>query len=256
MLSLLTNGQTMIDLPWYRRMTWWAYRLDYVEKGVPLWKALLRYKASEDREEAWATWHTRDEPYPEYHSLVSSNVQDRVHPNDDGFYKWKNTRKHMPIIDLDVPHEYVQTSYDAEKGIQHAHLYLNTPISRWRWWALMVGLYVSGNIEKGFFWWSLRRGGNFVRPKGVKKPEMPQAEAQVLVDQLYDEWVMATAIGKKLNIDSREVSIEYVKDKIVVTVRLPEGGLGDFGAHDRVVSTLQEMGVWRPKEVIITRGEL
>lgn len=72
----------------------------------------------------------------------------------------------VPIIDLDYPHAYIPS---ASPG--HGHLYLNVPISRWRWWVLMIGLRVGGVIEKGFFVWSLRRGGNFTRLPGAVKSD-------------------------------------------------------------------------------------
>jgi hypothetical protein len=72
--------------------------------------------------------------------------------------------QHMPIIDLDFPHQYVPSTQEG-----HGHLYLNVPISRWRWHALMWGLFLGNQIELGYFVWSLRRGGNFVRTETTKK---------------------------------------------------------------------------------------
>jgi hypothetical protein len=71
---------------------------------------------------------------------------------------------HAPIIDLDFPHIYVPSTTPG-----HGHLYLNRPIPRWRMFIMLWGLYMGGVIEKGFFLWSLRRGGTFVRRPGVKK---------------------------------------------------------------------------------------
>lgn len=72
--------------------------------------------------------------------------------------------KQMPIIDLDFPHHIVKSSTDG-----HHHLYIDIPMSRWRWFLLMTGLYASGVIEMGFYVWSLRRGANFVRVDGIRK---------------------------------------------------------------------------------------
>ena len=74
---------------------------------------------------------------------------------------------HMPILDLDFDHKYVPSSTPG-----HGHLYLNVPVSKARWIALMIGLYAGGVIQKGYFWWSLRRGANFVRPVGVYKDNL------------------------------------------------------------------------------------
>lgn len=72
--------------------------------------------------------------------------------------------RHAPIIDLDFPHRYVPSSTEG-----HAHLYLDVPVSRWRWIVLMWGLYMGGVIQKGYFWWSIRRGANFARTPWAKK---------------------------------------------------------------------------------------
>ena len=127
-----------------KRKYWFGPRLEYVAPE-PFWKSLLKYRAELDRV------YLEEERIPGA-NLISSNVE--------------GTRsQQMPIIDLDVPHLYTETS----EG--HAHLYLNTPTTRWRWWVLMTGLYLTGNIEKGFFYWSMRRGANFVRPVGVRKDQ-------------------------------------------------------------------------------------
>lgn len=75
--------------------------------------------------------------------------------------------KHLPVLDLDFPHRYVPSTTPG-----HGHLYLDAEeLPRWRWWALMAGLYLGKQIEMGFFAWSLRRGANFVRTEEVKKSE-------------------------------------------------------------------------------------
>lgn len=118
--------------------TWRAPDLGIVDE--PMFMSLVKYRAEEDRREAVG----------DDYNLVSSHVP--------------GTRKHAPIIDLDFRHRYIRSTNEG-----HGHLYLDVPISRWRWLALMVGLYLGGAIEQGYFWWSLRRGGNFVRRPGVKK---------------------------------------------------------------------------------------
>ena len=120
------------------RKTWRAPSLGIVDEPMAL--SLLKYRAEADRKPSEA----------DDHNLVSSHVV--------------GTRMHAPIIDLDFRHQYVLSTNEG-----HAHLYLDVPISRWRWTILMVGLYVGGAIEQGYFWWSLRRAGNFVRKPGVAK---------------------------------------------------------------------------------------
>lgn len=123
------------------RAMWRGFRLNYVA-DEPLVVSLVKYRAARDREVASG----------QTANLVSSHVVD-------------SPGKHAPVIDLDFPHEYVPSSTAG-----HGHLYLNVPTSRWRMWALLAGLRISGNIEAGFFWWSLRRGATFVRTPGTDKP--------------------------------------------------------------------------------------
>jgi hypothetical protein len=118
------------------RKTWHVDHLDIVDE--PMIKSLIKYRQYEDRH-----WSQHDA------NVVSSNLTEGGH---------------MAIIDLDFPHEYVQSTTTG-----HAHLYLNVRIPWWRWFALNLGLYLGGAIEKGYFVWSLRRGGNFVRRPGVVK---------------------------------------------------------------------------------------
>lgn len=72
--------------------------------------------------------------------------------------------KQKAIIDLDFDFWVAPSSTPG-----HSHLYLNTPISKIRWVALMVALRLAKAVEPGYFVWSLRRGANFVRLPGVAK---------------------------------------------------------------------------------------
>lgn len=120
------------------RKTWHVDHLDIVDE--PMVVSMLRYRQYADRQ-----------PSDVDANVVSSNVVGK-------------RGKHAAIIDLDFPHEYVPSTTTG-----HAHLYLNVEISYWRWFILNLGLYLGGVIEKGYFLWSLRRGGNFVRRRGVHK---------------------------------------------------------------------------------------
>ncbi len=125
-----------------QRRLWHGYRLGYVA-DEPLWVSLIKYRAAKDRlalsrEAAWGA------------NLISSHVE--------------GSRLHAPIIDLDFAHRYVPST-----STDHAHLYLDVPIPRWRMVALLVALRVARVTEVGFTAWSLRRGGTFVRPEGVSK---------------------------------------------------------------------------------------
>ena len=122
-----------------RRKTWHVDHLDIVDE--PMLLSMLKYRQYEDRQ-----------PTEDDANVVSSHLHFMP--------------EHAPIIDLDFPHRYVPSTTPG-----HAHLYLDVPISRWRLYALLWGLYVGGVIEKGYFLWSLRRGGTFVRRPGVAKTE-------------------------------------------------------------------------------------
>lgn len=76
--------------------------------------------------------------------------------------------RHTVVIE--VPHQYVESTHSG-----HGHLYIDVPMSKWRWLLLMARLYRAGVIELGYFVWSIRRGGNFVRLPGVEK--MPGRES-------------------------------------------------------------------------------
>lgn len=122
------------------RKTWYVNHLDIVDEPMAL--SMLRYRQYEDRQ-----------PAEQDANVVSSHLLD--------------SKKHAPIIDLDFSHRYIPSTTPG-----HAHLYLDVPISRWRMFFMLWGLYVGGAIEKGYFLWSLRRGGTFVRRPGIgKTPE-------------------------------------------------------------------------------------
>ena len=122
-----------------RRTTWFASRLTI--DNEPLVVSLWKYRLHHDR-------------YPLHPSLGFPNlISSRT---DDG--------RQMPVLDLDVPARLEPSSTEG-----HTHLYLDVPMSRWRWAALMVALRIAGVIETGFLVWSLRRGGNFVRVPGTYK---------------------------------------------------------------------------------------
>lgn len=130
------------------RTYWYAHDLGIADE--PLALSLIKYRQHENRVLTSLATKTQGGDYG-FPNLVSSITTDG---------------RQMPIIDLDFDHAHVESSSDG-----HAHLYLNVPISRWRWTALMIGLYLSKQVELGYFVWSIRRGGNFVRLPGTQKQE-------------------------------------------------------------------------------------
>lgn len=76
--------------------------------------------------------------------------------------------RHMPVIDLDVPHHLVPSTTPG-----HGHLYIDVKTSWPRYVVMLFSLRLCGVIEKGHLWWSIRLGATFVRKPGVLKEEAP-----------------------------------------------------------------------------------
>lgn len=70
----------------------------------------------------------------------------------------------MISLSLDFPHRIVRSTTPG-----HSHLYIDVEMNWLKWVLLNVALYQAGVIEKGYFVWSLRRRGNYVRLPHVKK---------------------------------------------------------------------------------------
>lgn len=129
------------------RTDWYAPDLGIVDE--PLAVALLKYRQDNRRRiqipRANPTYVSKlDKP-----NLVASITKDG---------------RQMPILDMDFPHHIVESTTEG-----HTHIYIDIPMSNWRWFWLMCALRYAGVIEEGFFAWSLRRGGNFVRVPGTVK---------------------------------------------------------------------------------------
>lgn len=113
-----------------------------VDLGIenePLALSLIKYRQNKNR------WRVD----PSEANLISSRT-------DDG--------RQMPIIDLDFDFHLEESSTPG-----HYHLYLDKPIPRRKFVALMLALWYSGVVEMGFAVWSLRRMGNFARLPGIEK---------------------------------------------------------------------------------------
>jgi hypothetical protein len=128
-----------------KRTSWLSFDLGI--KDEPLARSLWEYRQWDNRVPV-VQGHT-GRWIPAYPNLVSSIT-------DDG--------KQMPILDMDFPHHIEQSTTPG-----HSHLYIDVPMSKVQWLILMCALRFAGVIELGFFVWSIRRGGNFVRVPGVHK---------------------------------------------------------------------------------------
>lgn len=121
------------------RTHWYSHDLEIHDE--PLALSLLKYRQKKNRIRVGISgWLP---------NLISSKTTDG---------------RQMPILDLDFPHAYVPSTQPG-----HGHLYLNVPISNFRFFLLMTGLFLGKQIELGYYIWSLRRGGNFVRTTTTKK---------------------------------------------------------------------------------------
>lgn len=132
------------------RTIWHARSLDIEDE--PLLLTLLKYRQKKNRHQV-PNFHLRPvygiDPRHRQANLVSSITTDG---------------RQMPILDLDFPHHFEPSTTPG-----HHHLYLDIPMSKFKWFCLMTGLALSGVIELHFYAWSLRRGGNFVRIPTSKK---------------------------------------------------------------------------------------
>lgn len=76
-------------------------------------------------------------------------------------------KKHMPLIDFDVPVTLVPSGTPG-----HSHLYIDVPINETRFFDMLDAMAKAGVVEHGFADLSRKRGFASVRvpwkPKGVK----------------------------------------------------------------------------------------
>lgn len=71
---------------------------------------------------------------------------------------------HAPALDLDVPAYLVQSSTPG-----HSHLYLDVPMSWWRYRLMLWALALAGVLEPGYYKASVRRRASYLRRPGVTK---------------------------------------------------------------------------------------
>lgn len=82
------------------------------------------------------------------------------------------TNMHLPAIDLDYSCNLIPSATP-----DHFHLYLNKPVTWWRYKQLLHAMYRAGLIQKGFYRLSVRRRASFLRhpdhPKTIETEEEP-----------------------------------------------------------------------------------
>lgn len=82
-------------------------------------------------------------------SYQSARAEDSGIPDSNGNLVSSLTvdgTSHAPILDLDIPHEYVQSQTPG-----HGHLYIDVELSWWRYRRVLKQLYKAGIIEHGFY---------------------------------------------------------------------------------------------------------
>lgn len=128
-----------------RRTFWYSHDLSI--KNEPLIISLIQYRQKQNRHEV--------DPHTEFPNLISSRTEDG---------------RQMPIIDLDFNFRIEESSTPG-----HYHIYLDVPMGRVKFTALMLVLWWTHCVEMGYAVWSIRRMGNFVRLPGTEK--QPGAES-------------------------------------------------------------------------------
>lgn len=79
--------------------------------------------------------------------------------------KLKGSKRHAPVLDLDISHTLVPST-----TLGHSHLYLDVPMSWWKYRVLLEVLAWTGIVQKGYVRASVRRGHTDVRLPWIKKP--------------------------------------------------------------------------------------
>ena len=74
------------------------------------------------------------------------------------------TSKHLPALDIDHTVRVIPSSTEG-----HYHLYIDVPMSWWRYRQLLRALWKSGVIEKGYYRQSVARKATHLRLPWVKK---------------------------------------------------------------------------------------
>lgn len=76
--------------------------------------------------------------------------------------------QHAPCIDIDVPIRAIPSTTP-----DHWHLYIEKPMSWWRYRILLKALVWAGVVEPGYYYVSVKRKGTHVRLPWVKKEVSP-----------------------------------------------------------------------------------
>ena len=104
------------------------------------------------------------------HTLGHYREEDHLEPAEPGTSNLIGSLcddgRHMPIIDIDVPHRYVESSTPG-----HGHLYLDVPMSWEQAEELLYRLVCAGVVEDGYHEFSRRHSQMFARVRPDKHLE-------------------------------------------------------------------------------------
>lgn len=92
-----------------------------------------------------------------------------------------NSKDHAPVLDLDIPHAYVQSTTEG-----HGHLYLDVALDWEKYVKLLTVLAECGIIETGYANASIAKGYSAARPPWVKKPKYG-SDGHLIGDPLTEE---------------------------------------------------------------------
>ena len=109
-----------------------------------------------------------DGPYTEYR-LACSDAADSGLISSELRERENGKKMHMPAIDVDMPIRVVPSS-----TLGHFHLYIDKPMTWWRYKRLLRALVAAGIVEKGYYKASVARKATHLRLPWYKKKELAE----------------------------------------------------------------------------------
>lgn len=107
--------------------------------------------------------------------------------------------KHMPVIDLDVPHYYVPSSTEG-----HGHLYIDTRMSWRKYERILRALAEADVLGWAEYVRALDRGATFARlPGTVRSPRGPRMDTGDFVKVFAQLWARALWRETKAELSTR-----------------------------------------------------
>ena len=98
---------------------------------------------------------------------ISSSANHKIYTDT---FQWSDARRHMhiPVIDIDVPVEVVESTTPG-----HFHLYIDHPVEPEKYMALLTAMADCGIVEEGYVRASYAKGFSAVRvPWLAKNPQL------------------------------------------------------------------------------------